>query len=174
VLVVDSACLPARHSLDIVGRQNIPATPFRMEDRATANVRVDGAPAEATLSDVELRWRCGAAGGAERALSLEREVLGVQVRGKEVVVRAFVAAGAARALSCAGAATGAGGKRCRRDFVLQMADGEGAAVAWGQRLTRCLDSFGTCAFTAHQSGSHQARWKLVPCFNLHCTSFQSN
>ncbi|XP_066307116.1 sphingosine kinase 2-like [Miscanthus floridulus] len=113
-----------------------------MEDRATANVRVDGAPAEATLSDVELRWRRGAAGGAERALSLEREVLGVQVRGEEVVVRAFVAAGAARALSCAGAATGAGGKRCRRDFVLQMADGEGAAVAWGQRLTRCLDSFG--------------------------------
>ncbi|CAD6229598.1 unnamed protein product [Miscanthus lutarioriparius] len=23
-----------------------------------------------------------------------------------------------------------------------MADGEGAAVAWGERLTRCLDSFG--------------------------------
>ncbi|KAG0539677.1 hypothetical protein BDA96_03G342300 [Sorghum bicolor] len=110
------------------------------DDRATANVRVDGAPAEATLSGGELRWRRGGAGGAgpERALSLESDVLGVQVTGKEVVVRAFVAAGAARALSCAGA----GGKRCRRDFVLQMADGEGAAVAWGEGLTRYLDSFG--------------------------------
>jgi sphingosine kinase len=143
------------------------------DDRAMANVRVDGAPAEATLGDGELRLRRGAAGGtgAERALSLEREVLGVQVRGKEVVVRAFVAAAAARALSCAGAATAAGGKRCRRDFVLEMADGEGAAVAWGEKLTRCLDSFGTRAFTAHQA---EATWKLVPCFNLHCTSFQSN
>ena len=120
-----------------------------MEDRATANVRVDGAPAEATLGGGELRWRRAGSGGAagERALSLERDVLGVEARGKEVVVRAFVAAGAARARSCAPGA-GAGGKgagrRCRRDFVLEMADGEGAAAAWGERLARCLDSFGAC------------------------------
>ena len=60
---------------------------------------------------------------------------------------AFVAASAARARSCASGA-GAGGKgagrRCRRDFVLEMADGEGAAAAWGERLARCLDSFGAC------------------------------
>ena len=50
-----------------------------MEDRATANVRVDGAPAEATLGGGELRWRrAGGGGGAagEWALSLERDVLG--------------------------------------------------------------------------------------------------
>ncbi|OEL21999.1 Sphingosine kinase 2, partial [Dichanthelium oligosanthes] len=114
------------------------------DDRATACVRVDGAPAEATLGGGELRWRRAA---GERALSLEREVLGVQARGKEVVVRAFVAAGAARVTSCAAAGAGAGGKgagrrRCRRDFVLEMADGEGAAVEWAERLTRCLGSFG--------------------------------
>ncbi|PAN28140.1 hypothetical protein PAHAL_5G133900 [Panicum hallii] len=115
-----------------------------MEGRATASVRVDGAPAEATLCGGELRWRRGGAAG-ERALSLEREVLGVEARGKEVVVRAFVAAGAARARSCAsGAGTGGkgAGRRCRRDFVLEMTDGEGAAAAWGERLARCLDSFG--------------------------------
>ncbi|KAJ1285710.1 hypothetical protein BS78_03G297800 [Paspalum vaginatum] len=116
-----------------------------MEDRATANVRVDGAPAEATLGGGELRWRRAA--GVGRALSLESEVLGVEARGKEVVVRAFVASGAARARTCApGAGAGAGGKgvgkRCRRDFVLEMEDGEGAAAAWGERLTRGLDSLG--------------------------------
>ncbi|RLM92396.1 sphingosine kinase 2-like [Panicum miliaceum] len=115
-----------------------------MEGRATASVRVDGAPTEATLCGGELRWRRGGAAG-ERALSLEREVLGVEARGKEVVVRAFVTTGAARARSCASGA-GAGGKgagrRCRRDFVLEMEDGEGAAAAWGERLARCLDSFG--------------------------------
>ncbi|WVZ68577.1 hypothetical protein U9M48_017503 [Paspalum notatum var. saurae] len=97
-----------------------------MEDRATANIRVDGAPAEATLGGGKLRWR-GAA-GVERALSLESEVLGVEARGKEVVVRAFVASKAQ--------------KRRRRDLVLEMADGEGAAAAWGERMTRGLDSLG--------------------------------
>ncbi|XP_062207080.1 sphingosine kinase 2-like isoform X2 [Phragmites australis] len=102
-----------------------------MEDHATANVRVDGAPAEATLGGGLLRWRgaAGCRGAADRSLSLEGDVLGVEARGKEVVVRAFVAASA-------------GGKRCRRDFVFEMADGEGAAAALGERLGRCLDSFG--------------------------------
>ncbi|CAO1946209.1 unnamed protein product [Urochloa humidicola] len=116
---------------------------MEMEDRATACVRVDGAPAEATLGGGELRWRRAA---GERTLSLEREVLGVEARGGVVVVRAFVvAAGGARAASCAPGA-GAGGKgagrRRRRDFVFDMADGEGAAAAWCARMTRCLDSFG--------------------------------
>ncbi|CAO2178000.1 unnamed protein product [Urochloa humidicola] len=121
---------------------------MEMEDRETASVRVDGAPAEAMLGGGELRWRRAAGGGAsgERALSLEREVLGVEARGNVVIVRAFVvAAGGARATSCASGA-GAGGKgagrRRRRDFVLEMADGEGAAAAWCARMTRFLDSFG--------------------------------
>jgi len=40
----------------------------------------------------------------ERALSLEREVLGVEARGNVVVLRDFVAAGTARARSCASVA----------------------------------------------------------------------
>jgi len=137
-----------------------------MEDRATANVRVDGAPAEATLGGGELRWRRAGSGGAagERALSLERNVLGVEASGKGVVVRAFVAAGAARARSCAPGA-GAGGKgagrRCRRDFVLEMADGEGAAAAWGERLARCLDSFGARASALRLDG------RRLPCLDFH-------
>lgn len=124
-----------------------------MEGRATASVRVDGAPAEATLGGGELRWRRRGAAGAERALSLEREVLGVEARGKEVVVRAFVAAGASRARSCASGVGGAG-RRCRRDFVLEMVDGEGAAAAWVERMTRCLDSFGMCSSVLRLHGNY--------------------
>ncbi|KAL6614371.1 hypothetical protein ACP70R_036641 [Stipagrostis hirtigluma subsp. patula] len=119
-----------------------------MEDRATVSVSVDGAPAEATLvGGVELRWRRAGGGrrgrGAEeRVLSLEDDVLGVEARGKEVVVRAFVAAGATRTPSCAAGAGGKRVKRRRRDYVFVMADGEGAAAAWGERLGGCLDSFG--------------------------------
>jgi sphingosine kinase len=112
-----------------------------MEDHhsAAAKVRVNGAPAEATLSTgvvggPELRWRYCAGAAAERSLSLEADVLGVEANGKEVVVRAFVAGGAA-----------AGKRRKRRDYVFEMADGEGAAAAWGDSLRGCLDSFGTYA-----------------------------
>lgn len=131
-----------------------------MEDHdasATAKVRVNGVPAEATLSTAapgaggcpELRWPCAGGRGAtvEMSLSLEAEVLGVEARGKEVVVKAFVA-DAARSPSCA-AAAGKGGKRCRRDYVFEMAAGEGAAAAWGERLRGCLDSFGACATFFH-------------------------
>jgi sphingosine kinase len=111
-----------------------------MEGHA-ANVRVDGAPAEATLGGGELRWRRA---GTERALSLEDEVLGVEARGEEVVVRAFVVpAAAAKSRSCVG---GAVTKRCRKEFVFEMADvGEGASAAWAEKLRAYLDSFGTCA-----------------------------
>lgn len=122
-----------------------------MEDRqatggAATKVRVNGTPAEATLSTTtggcpELRWRCAGA-TAERSLSLEADVLGAEASGKEVVVRAFVADDAARPPSCAKA----GGKRRRREYVFEMPDGEGAAAAaaWGETLRGCLDSFGTC------------------------------
>ncbi|KAM0872386.1 hypothetical protein ACQ4PT_038775 [Festuca glaucescens] len=113
-----------------------------MEDRhsAAAKVRVNGAPAEATLSTggvggTELRWRYCAGAAAERSLSLEADVLGVEANGKEVVVRAFVADGAA-------AGKAAGKRRRRRDYVFEMADGAGAAAAWGDKLRGCLDSFG--------------------------------
>ena len=118
-----------------------------MEDRqatggATTKVRVNGTPAEATLSTTtggcpELRWHCAGA-TAERSLSLEADVLGAVASGKEVVVRAFVADDAARPPPCAKA----GGKRRRREYVFEMADGEGAAAAWGGTLRGCLDSFG--------------------------------
>jgi sphingosine kinase len=125
-----------------------------MEDRhgAAAKVRVNGAPAEATLSTGgvggghELRWRYCAGAAAERSLSLEADVLGVEANGKEVVVRAFVADGAATAKppSCAAAGKAGGNRRRRRrDYVFEMADGEGAAAAWGDSLRGCLDSFGT-------------------------------
>ncbi|TVU34874.1 hypothetical protein EJB05_16729, partial [Eragrostis curvula] len=118
------------------------ASSSAMEGLATANVLLDGAPAEATLGSGELRWRRAAGAGEERALSLEDEVLGVEAKGKEVVVRAFVASGAtSRRTSCA-AGAGAGVKRCRNDFVFEMADGEGAAAGWAEKLRACLDSFG--------------------------------
>ncbi|XP_006644804.2 sphingosine kinase 2-like [Oryza brachyantha] len=127
------------------------------DHRATAKVRVNGAPAEATLvcteppgagegeGGPELRWRCDGGALAERALSLDADVLGVEARGKEVVVKAFVAADAARSVSCAaGARRGGGGrKRCRRDYVFEMAAGEdAAAAAWGDMMRRSLDSLG--------------------------------
>jgi sphingosine kinase len=114
-----------------------------MEDHhsAATKVSVNGAPAEATLSTgaggvggSELRWRYCAGAAAERSLSLEADVLGVEANGKEVVVRAFVADGKA-----------GGKRRRRRDYVFEMADGEGAAAAWGDKLRACLDSFGTYA-----------------------------
>ncbi|XBI29431.1 hypothetical protein VPH35_053417 [Triticum aestivum] len=118
-----------------------------MEDRqatggATTKVRANGTPAEATLSTTtggcpELRWRCAGA-TVERSLSLEADVLGAEASGKEVVVCAFVVEDAARPPSCAKA----GGKRRRREYVFEMADGEGAAAAWGETLRGCLDSFG--------------------------------
>nr|BAK06536.1 predicted protein [Hordeum vulgare subsp. vulgare] len=111
-----------------------------MEDRqaagvAATKVRVNGTPAEATLSTTttggypELRWRCAGATSPARSLSLEADVLGAEASGKEVVVRAFVRARP-------------GGKRRRREYVFEMADGEGAAAAWGETLRGCLDSFG--------------------------------
>uniref|UniRef100_A0ACD5VWF7 Uncharacterized protein n=1 Tax=Avena sativa TaxID=4498 RepID=A0ACD5VWF7_AVESA len=121
-----------------------------MEDRhaaaAASMVRVNGAPAEATLctgSHLELRWRYSAGAAADRSLSLEGDVLGVEANGKEVVIRAFVADGAAAAkLCCAAGKAGGKRRRRRRDYVFEMADGEGAAAAWGDSLRRCLDSFG--------------------------------
>jgi sphingosine kinase len=121
-----------------------------MEHRhgATAKVRVNGAPAEATLSTAsdggpELRWRCCAGTAAERILSLDADVLGVEANGKEVVVRAFVADAAATATCAAAGKAGGKRRRRRRDYVFEMADGEGAAAAWGDGLRGCLDSFGT-------------------------------
>uniref|UniRef100_A0A0E0JPJ8 sphingosine kinase n=1 Tax=Oryza punctata TaxID=4537 RepID=A0A0E0JPJ8_ORYPU len=130
-----------------------------MEDhRATAKVRVNGTPAEATLfcteppgaadggggEGAELRWRCAGGAAAERVLSLDADVLGVEVRGKEVVVKAFVAAdAAARSVSCAaGAGKGGGRRRRKSDYVFEMAAGEDAAAAWGDRMRNCLDSLG--------------------------------
>ncbi|KAF0917158.1 hypothetical protein E2562_016954 [Oryza meyeriana var. granulata] len=124
--------------------------------RATAKVRVNGAPAEATLfcteppgagggreGGPEFRWRCHGGTAAERVLSLDADVLGVEARGKEVVVKAFVAVDAARLVPCA-AGVGKGGerKRCRRDYVFEMAAGEDAAADWGDRTRACLDSLG--------------------------------
>ncbi|KAG8055175.1 hypothetical protein GUJ93_ZPchr0001g31951 [Zizania palustris] len=118
---------------------------------ATAKVRVNGAPAQATLCTAspgagggggpELRWRCGVGTAAERVLSLDADVLGVEARGKEVVVKAFVA-GAARSLSCAPGSGKGGRKRRRRDYVFEMVAGEDAAAAWGDRIRDCLDSLG--------------------------------
>uniref|UniRef100_A0ACD5WJK0 Uncharacterized protein n=1 Tax=Avena sativa TaxID=4498 RepID=A0ACD5WJK0_AVESA len=118
---------------------------------AEAMVRVDGAPAEATLSTgdggTELRWRYCAGAAVERILSLEADVLGVEANGTEVVVRAFVADDAAtsKPKSCCAAGKARGKRRRRRrrrDFVFEMAGGEGAAAAWAERLRGCLDSFG--------------------------------
>ncbi|PNT72983.1 hypothetical protein BRADI_2g51820v3 [Brachypodium distachyon] len=119
-----------------------------MEDRhAYEKVRVNGAPAEATLSTgtgggggPELRWRCAGGVTAERSLSLEADVLGVEANGKEVVVRAFVADAAAA--SCAAVGKRRREIRRRKDYVFEMAAGEGAAAAWGDTLRGCLDSFG--------------------------------
>ncbi|XP_048566992.1 sphingosine kinase 2-like [Triticum urartu] len=119
-----------------------------MEDRqatggagTATKVRVNGMTAEATLSTtggcLELWWHCAGA-TAERSLSLEADVLGAEASGKEVVVRAFVAEDAARPPSRAKAR----GKRRRREYVFEMADGEGAAAAWGETLRGCLDSIG--------------------------------
>uniref|UniRef100_A0A0E0C8J7 sphingosine kinase n=1 Tax=Oryza meridionalis TaxID=40149 RepID=A0A0E0C8J7_9ORYZ len=130
------------------------------DHRATAKVRVNGAPAEATLfctdppgaanggggDGGELRWRCAGGAAAERVLSLDADVLGVEARGKEVVVKAFVlpADAAARSVSCAaGAGKGGGGRRRRRrDYVFEMAAGEDAAAAWCDRMRGSLDSLG--------------------------------
>jgi sphingosine kinase len=122
-----------------------------MEDRhgAPAKVRVNGAPAEATLSTGgvggghELRWRYCAGAAAERILSLDADVLGAEANGKEVVVRAFVADAAATATCAAAGKAGGKRRRRRRDYVFEMADGEAAAAAWGDSLRGCLDSFGT-------------------------------
>uniref|UniRef100_A0A0D9V6H9 DAGKc domain-containing protein n=1 Tax=Leersia perrieri TaxID=77586 RepID=A0A0D9V6H9_9ORYZ len=121
----------------------------------TAKVRVNGAPAEATLfvcaepagaRGPELRWRRDGGGAAECVLSLDEDVLGVEIWGKDqVVVKAFVAADAARSsVSCA---TGGGGRRRRRrDFVFEIAAGDGedaaAAAAWVDTMRNCLDSLG--------------------------------
>ncbi|CAD5175675.1 sphingosine kinase 2 [Musa acuminata AAA Group] len=103
----------------------------------TERVRIDGAPAKASLAaDGTLRWSSGE--GGERCLALESEGLGLDVVGRRITIRAFV--GALKGLSSCGGRRGAG-KRVRRDHVLEMPTEE-LASRWSERMRAYIDSLG--------------------------------
>ncbi|XP_064962131.1 sphingosine kinase 2-like isoform X2 [Musa acuminata AAA Group] len=111
----------------------------------TERVRIDGAPAKASLAaDGTLRWSSGE--GGERCLALESEGLGLDVVGRRITIRAFV--GALKGLSSCGGRRGAG-KRVRRDHVLEMPTEE-LASRWSERMRAYIDSLD--------------HWELLPLF----------
>ncbi|XP_072988577.1 sphingosine kinase 2-like isoform X2 [Typha latifolia] len=98
----------------------------------TEMVRVNGSPAEASLAaDGELRWR-GEDG--VRCLALEPEVLGIEVEGRRLTVKAFQVD--TKGVSCGGG--GGGGKSVRKDYVFEMST-EDSAIRWSERLKDCIN-----------------------------------
>ncbi|KAM0952421.1 putative sphingosine kinase [Dioscorea sansibarensis] len=100
----------------------------------TERIQVDGAPAEAVLDHGagELRWRSG---DDDRRLFVESEMLGIEMKGMMITIRAFVDA---PERCCFGSSSG---RRVRRDFLLEMPS-ETSAMMWTERLKDCIDSLG--------------------------------
>ncbi|KAJ3670270.1 hypothetical protein LUZ60_010594 [Juncus effusus] len=107
------------------------------EEILTESVRINGAPCEARLAaNGDLTW-CSAA-GEERRLSLDEEVLGIELRGTVLTVRAFIEE--VKEASCVGFGKKEA-RRVRRDYVVEL-ESEEAGMVWGDKLSLCLNDLG--------------------------------
>ncbi|XP_074557627.1 sphingosine kinase 1-like [Curcuma longa] len=107
-------------------------------ERLSERIVVNGAAAESALEvDGTLRWRSG---GGEQCLRLESEVLGLDVQGTRITVRALAEAPRSGSICAFGGASGER-RRVRRDYSLEMPT-EAAALRWSARLKNCIDSLG--------------------------------
>ncbi|XP_020591739.1 sphingosine kinase 1-like [Phalaenopsis equestris] len=95
-------------------------------------IRVNGAPAEVTLStDGELQWRLN--GSGVKSLAIESEILGFSTEGREITLRAYV--------NEFRGGEGELGKRLRKDFVLEMPT-EVITESWSDRIRDFIHSLG--------------------------------
>ncbi|KAG0477227.1 hypothetical protein HPP92_013631 [Vanilla planifolia] len=109
-----------------------------MEEETKERIRVNGHPAEASLSGSgEIWWRFnGECGGGNRCLDVESEVLGFVAEGREITIRAFLS-------ELKGQPRGSEelGKRVRKEFVLEMSS-DVVAESWSERLGDYMNSLG--------------------------------
>ncbi|PNT74939.1 hypothetical protein BRADI_1g24730v3 [Brachypodium distachyon] len=123
------------------------APPEPQADALVESVRVDGAAAEATLSDAELAWRPSGRvrdGAGRRKLELESDVLGFRVDGRALKVATFARwdeAGVGRPPSPLGCGGAGGGDRRRGEVVVEM-ESEEAAERWGDAMRDRFVSLG--------------------------------
>lgn len=131
-------------------RKQLPKTgplhPARMAEsggeRLLERIAINGAAAELALEvDGTLRLRYG---GGELCLRLESEVLGLDVQGIWITVRALAEAPRSGSLCTFGEASRER-RRARRDYSLEMPTEE-AALRWSARLKNYIDSLGKQVF----------------------------
>ncbi|KAL6856118.1 hypothetical protein ACP4OV_018920 [Aristida adscensionis] len=123
------------------------ADPQPQPEALSGPARINGAASEAALSGGELAWR--AAGGEERRVELESEVLGCRVEGRMLKVATFSGGGGGgdgerpSALACGGGKGGGGdGVRRRRGEVVLEMESEADAARWGDAVRDRLASLG--------------------------------
>lgn len=103
------------------------------------DVRINGVDYKATLAaNGDLAWRSADAFAGERRLSLDKEVLGIELRGTILTVRSFVEE--IKEASCFGAGKREV-KRVRKDYVFEL-ETEEKGMIWGDRLSACIGSLG--------------------------------
>lgn len=125
-----------------------PLHPARMAEsggeRLSERIAINGAAAAAESAlevDGTLRWRSG---GGEQCLRLESEVLGLDVQGTRITVRALAEAPRSGSI-CAFWGESGERRRARRDYSLEMPTEE-AALLWSSRLKNYIDSLGKQVF----------------------------
>jgi hypothetical protein len=105
----------------------------------TQDVRINGIAYEATLAaNGDLTWRLAGAFAGERRLSLDKEVLGIELRGTILAIRSFVEE--IKEASCLSARK-MEVKRVRKDFVFEL-ETEEKGMIWGEKLSACIGSLG--------------------------------
>lgn len=105
----------------------------------TEDVRINGVDYEATLAaNGDLAWRSAKAFAGERRLSLDKEVLGIELRGTILTVRSFVEE--IKEASCLGTRKRKV-KRVRKDYVFEL-ETEEKGMIWGDRLSASIGSLG--------------------------------
>lgn len=113
----------------------------------TVTVSVNGSLSKTSLSlstepgtrGGELRWHLIDHGRSreEKSLDFDRDVLGVEIEIKRIVVKAFeIVAQKKSRYNCLGE-----NKRIRRDYVFEM-ETEEMATLWGRLISDCMNSLG--------------------------------
>ncbi|KAF3332973.1 sphingosine kinase 1-like isoform X1 [Carex littledalei] len=126
-------------------KQKIPTTNIQTQTE-TVTVSVNGSPSKVSLSlsnepgtrGGELRWHLSDHGKSrgERSLDFDRDVLGVEIEIKRIVVKTFEIAQKESRLNCLGEK-----KRIRRDYIFEMETKE-MVTLWGRLISDCMNSLG--------------------------------
>ncbi|KAJ1691676.1 hypothetical protein LUZ63_015831 [Rhynchospora breviuscula] len=112
----------------------------------TETVSINGSLTKASLSlstesggrGSELRWHVSNDGKSrgERSLDFDRDVLGVEVKDKKIILKAYEVAQKEFWFSGRGEK-----KRVRKDYVFEM-ETEEMATFWGRMISNCIESLG--------------------------------